>query len=94
MEKQHFSIDDLFQIKNINNVKILPEKKIIFEEQKMSETDNKYFSPIYQIDENGENLFQFSSGLSQDKSMKLSPQRDKIAFLSKRGGEEEKPQIF
>ncbi|MCG3222491.1 MAG: hypothetical protein H7641_14010, partial [Candidatus Heimdallarchaeota archaeon] len=94
MGKEQFSIDDLFHLKTINNVKTLPDKKILFEEQKMSEKENKHFSAIYQIDENGENPIQFTSGLSQDKSMKLSPQRDKIAFLSSRGGEKEKPQIF
>ncbi|MCG3227309.1 MAG: S9 family peptidase [Candidatus Heimdallarchaeota archaeon] len=94
MDKEQFSIDDLFLLKRINNVKILPDKKILFEEQKMSEKENKYFSAIYQIDENGENSIQFTSGLSQDKSMKLSPQKDKVAFLSSRGEEMEKPQIF
>jgi dipeptidyl aminopeptidase/acylaminoacyl peptidase len=94
MDKKEFSIDDLFQLKKINNVKILHDKKILFEEQKISEKENKYFSAIFQVNENGENLFQFSSGLSQDKSMKLSPQRDKVAFLSSRGGKNEKLQIF
>ncbi len=93
MEKKQFSIDDLFSLKKIVNVKTLPNKKILFEEQKMSKKENKYFSAIYQIDENGEKPIQFTSGLSQDESMKLSPQKDKIAFLSTRGNEE-KPQIF
>ena len=93
MEKKLFSIDDLFSLKKIVNVKTLTNKRILFEEQKMSEQENKYFSAIYQIDEGGEKTNQFTSGLSQDKSMKLSPHRDKIAFLSTRG-EEEKPQLF
>ncbi len=93
MEKIQFSIDDLFSLKMINNVKTLSNKKILFEEQKMNKKENKYFSAIYQIDENGENPIQFTSGLSQDKSMKLSPQKDRIAFLSARG-DIEKPQIF
>ena len=44
MEKKHISIDDLFLLKVINNVKILPGKEFLFEEQKMSDKENKYFS--------------------------------------------------
>ena len=93
MEKKPISIDDLFLLKNIINVKILPGKEFLFEEQKMNEKENKYFSAIYKYNNEG-NINQFSSGLSQDKSMKLSPDKSKIAFLSSRGKEDAKPQIF
>ncbi len=93
MEKKQISINDLFLLKTINNVKILPGKEFLFEEQKMSEKENKYFSAIYKYDNEGK-IKQFSSGLTQDKSMKFSPDKTRIAFLSSRGKEDSKPQIF
>ncbi len=92
MEKKKFEVDDLFLFKRIMNTKILPEKTILFEEQKMNQKENKYNSAIYKIKDKAP--IQFTSGLSQDKSMKLSPKKDRIAFLSARGGEKAKPQIF
>ena len=49
MEKNRFEIDDLFSFKRIVNVKILPEKNILFEEQQMSQNDNNYTSAIFKI---------------------------------------------
>ena len=92
MEKKKFEIDDLFSFKRIMNVKILPGNNILYEEQKMNQKENKYNSAIYRIKD--QHPLQFTSGLSQDKSMKLSLQKDKLAFLSARGGEDAKPQIF
>ncbi len=92
MEKKKFQIDDLFLLKQINNTKILPDRTILFEEQKMNQKENKYNSAIYKIVDN--EPLQFTIGLSQDKNMKLSPQKDRIAFLSSRGDEKAKPQIF
>ena len=92
MEKKKFEIDDLFLFKRIMNVKILPEKTILFEEQKINQKENKYNSAIYKIKD--QEPMQFTSGLSQDRSMKLSPQKDKLAFLSARGNEKVKPQIY
>ncbi|MCE7741096.1 MAG: S9 family peptidase [Candidatus Heimdallarchaeota archaeon] len=92
MEKKKFELDDLFSFKRVMTTKILPEKTILFEEQTMNQKENKYNSAIYTIMD--QEPIQFTSGLSQDKSMKLSPQKDRIAFLSARGGDKAKPQIF
>ncbi len=93
MNKIAISIDDLFKLKRISSTKILHNKKFLFEEQIMNEKENKYNSAIYLISDEKEPK-QFTSGLSQDKSMKLSPDKKQLAFLSTRGGEKAKPQIF
>jgi dipeptidyl aminopeptidase/acylaminoacyl peptidase len=92
MEKKKFEIEDLLSLKRIMNVKILPRKTVLYEEQKMNQEENKYNSAIYKIED--QEPIQFTSGLTQDTSMKLSPKKDKLAFLSTRGGEKAKPQIF
>lgn len=92
MEKTKFELDDLFSFNKIINTKILPEKTILFEEQKINQGEDKYNSAIFAI--KGKEPYQFTSGLSQDSNMKLSPNKDKIAFLSVRGGEKAKPQLF
>ncbi|MCK4845581.1 MAG: hypothetical protein KAS95_07895, partial [Candidatus Heimdallarchaeota archaeon] len=94
MTKQKISIDDLFKIKTIINVKILPNEQILFEEQSMSKEKNKYFSSIYKIDQDTQTPIQFTSGISQDKGMKLSPSKNQMAFLSARGGDKPKNQVW
>ena len=94
MEKKNIEIDDLFKLKIIKNVKILPGKKILFEEQEMKKNKNKYSSAIYLFDLQTQILQQFTSGLSKDNKMRLSPDKTKLAFVSARGNENAKPQIF
>ncbi len=94
MENRNIDIDDLFRLKTIENVKVLPGKKFLFEEQKMSKKENKYFSAIYLYDSQTQKIQQFTSGLSQDSKMKLSPDKTKLAFVSTRVDEKAKPQIF
>ncbi len=94
MTTQKISIDDLFKIKTIINVKILPNEQILFEEQSMSKEKNKYFSSIYKTDKDTQTPIQFTSGISQDKGMKLSPSKIQLAFLSARGGEKTKNQVW
>ena len=92
MERSKFVIDDLFSFKRIMNVEILPQKTILFEEQKVNQAENKYNSAIFKVKDGAPS--QFTSGLTQDRNMKVSPQKDKIAFISARGGEKAKPQLF
>jgi dipeptidyl aminopeptidase/acylaminoacyl peptidase len=93
MNKKNISIDDLFKLKRIFSTKILPNKNFLFEEQAMNEEENKYNSAIYLISEDKDPK-QFTGGLTQDKSMKLSYDKKKLAFLSTRGSDNSKPQIF
>ncbi|MHA1828436.1 MAG: S9 family peptidase [Candidatus Heimdallarchaeaceae archaeon] len=94
MTKEQIKISDLFKFKKILSVKFIKDKKILFEEQLMSEQENKYKSAIYLLLEGEHKPKQFTSGLTQDTSMQISPDKNKVAFLSSRGGEKEKPQIF
>lgn len=93
MSKKNLSIDDLLLLKQITTAKILPNKNFLFEEQSMNEKENKYNSAVYLISED-KSPKQFTSGLTQDQSMKPSPNKNQLAFLSARGGEKAKPQIF
>lgn len=94
MKLKDISIEDLYLFKDIKKVQILPGKRYLFEEQKLNKKENKYNSAIFlQGDEDTEPK-QFTSGSSQDQSMKLSPNKESIAFLSQRGGEKEKPQLY
>ncbi|MHA1203087.1 MAG: prolyl oligopeptidase family serine peptidase [Candidatus Heimdallarchaeaceae archaeon] len=94
MEKKNFDVTDLFKLKQIVNTKILPGKKYLFEEQRMDSKEDNYKSAIFMLHASSEKPKQFTSGLNQDKSMKPSYDKDILAFVSTRGGEKAKPQIF
>ncbi len=94
MELKDISIEDLYLLRSIMKVQILPGKKYLFEEQKLNKKEDKYNSAIFLQSDEDAKPKQFSSGLSQDKSMKLSPNKELVAFLSQRGGEKEKPQLY
>ncbi|MCK5303979.1 MAG: hypothetical protein KAJ72_01945, partial [Candidatus Heimdallarchaeota archaeon] len=94
MELNDISIEDLYLLKDIKTVQILPGKRYLFEEQKLNKKENKYNSAIFLQGDEETTPMQFTSGSSQDQSMKLSPNKEFIAFLSKRGGEKEKPQLY
>ncbi|MHA1347374.1 MAG: S9 family peptidase, partial [Candidatus Heimdallarchaeaceae archaeon] len=94
MVLKEISIEDLYLLKEIKKVQILPGKKYLFEEQKLNKKENKYNSAIYLQGDEDTKPKQFTSGQSQDQSMELSPNKESIAFLSQRGGEKEKPQLY
>ncbi|MBY9002159.1 MAG: hypothetical protein KGD64_14660, partial [Candidatus Heimdallarchaeota archaeon] len=93
MEMKEISIKDLYLLKEINSVQILPGKRYLFEEKELNKKEDKYNSSIYLLGDEDAKPQQFTSGLSMDKSMKLSPNKEFLAFLSERGGQTEKPQL-
>ena len=92
MSEKNLSIDDLLLLKQITTAKILPNRNFLFEEQSMNEKENKYNSAVYLVSED-QSPKQFTSGLTQDQSMKPSPNKNKLAFLSARNGEKAKPEF-
>ncbi len=87
------NINDFFRYATIKEVLFKDEKTIIFSEQKVEKIQNRYSLSSFIIKQKSKTPEPFTNG-SKDYSFKLDPSGTQLAFLSIRGGEKAKPQVF
>lgn len=86
-QKRAFTIEDLYRVKNISDLHVAPDgRTIIFVVTTSDFARAKRNSHIWQMDINGQNLRQLTSGEKSESSPSFSPDGKQISFISSKDG--------
>jgi dipeptidyl aminopeptidase/acylaminoacyl peptidase len=86
-QKRAFTIEDLYRVKNISDLHIAPDgRTVIFVVATSDLARAKRTSHIWEMDINGQNLRQLTSGDKSESSPLFSPDGKQILFISSKDG--------
>ncbi len=86
MKKRKITAEDLLKMKFVDGIAMSPDEvEIAISVRTIAEDRKKYFSHIYMIRSDGDNLRQFTTGEVSDSLPVFSPDGQWLAFTSKRG---------
>ncbi|KGR75789.1 S9 family peptidase [Ureibacillus sinduriensis] len=91
-EKRVVEKEDLFKIQSVTNPQLSPnDKEAVFIKTKIDEQENKYFSEIFHLNVETDEVTQWTFGKERVSSPKWSPNGEQVAFISNR---DEKNQVY
>lgn len=92
VKKRVVKKEDLFNIQSVTNPQFSPnDKEAVFIKTKMDEQENQYFSEIFHLNVETNEVTQWTFGKERVSSPKWSPNGEQVAFISNRN---EKNQLY
>ena len=94
-KKRNITAEDLYKIETISDVRLSPNgAHAVYTIQRVDKKTEEKYTNLWLVPIKTGNTRQFTSGDQNDTHPRLSPDGNRIAFLSNRGDKEKPPQIY